>query len=71
MEVLLEGKATRSMSLCKCSTCGSILSEKTHKTRFTVLMCPICECGSVSNAWYAEGSAEYEELEREILINSI
>ena len=70
MQVLLEGRKVRERQLAKCQNCESILEEQVFRIDY-LMTCPICSCEVKITDWYAKGSAEYEDLEREVQINSI
>jgi hypothetical protein len=70
MQVLLVGKKANEMFLTKCKICESILSEK--KCDFNRFKpCPICNSTIEFESWRVKGSAEYDELEKEIALYSI
>ncbi len=70
MQVLLEGKKARETKLAKCGNCGSILEERVFDIDYG-MACPICKAGIMLDYWHEKGSAEYEDLEREVQLNSI
>ena len=70
MQVLLEGKKAIETKLVKCHICGSILEEKSVLIKITVF-CPLCESIIHNLRWREKGSAEYEDLEKEVALYSI
>ena len=70
MQVLLVGKKATETTLAKCNCCESILSEK--KCDFNRFKpCPICNSTIEFELWRVKGSAEYDDLEKEVALYSI